>query len=393
MKILLVHNTYQSPGGEDVVFQNERTILSAAGHEVITYCRSNAEISEMSLTQRIVKLRTFMSSEPAKCDVSKLLQQENPDIVHVYNIFTMITPSIYDACQEAGIPVVQALQNYRLVCPKATLFRSGAICTQCQENGLRQSVRYGCYRQSRLTSAAAALSLHGQRKRSTWATDVAAYVAPSEFVRQKMAEAAIPIKKILFKPNFVSEDPGERSGAGSYALFVGRLSEEKGLLTLLRAWRQQKTDLSLRIVGDGPLRREVESEIARNRLETVQLTGWLDRTGVQAAMKDAKFLIFPSEWYEPFGQAIVEAFARGVPVIGSRLGAVEELISERRTGLLFAPGQADELAQKIDWASSHAGQLREMGRAARQEYEKKYTASANYAQLMAIYSQVLEERN
>ena len=393
MKIMMVHNTYQFPGGEDVVFENERSILLHRGHRVVTYCRSNTEISEMSLARRIVMLRTFISSEQAKQEVLELLKREKPDIVHVYNTFTMITPSIYDSCQEANIPVVQALQNYRLVCPTATLFRSGRTCVDCQEKGVWQSVLHGCYRNSRLISAAAALSLAAHRKRSSWDTHVDAYVAPSEFVRQKLAEAAIPDRRIFLKPNFVSQDPGVRSSLGSYALFVGRLSVEKGLSTLLRAWKQLQMVLKLHIVGDGPLRQQLEAEISQNDLSNVQLMGWLDRKRVQEAMKDAKFLIFPSEWFEPFGQTIVEAFACGVPVIGSRLGAVEELISDGRTGLLFAPGNAGDLALKIDWAWRHPREIAEMGRFARREYEAKYTAAINYTQLMAIYDRVLKDRN
>ena len=188
----------------------------------------------------------------------------------------------------------------------------------------------------------------------------------------------------------MSADPGTRSSNGSYALFVGRLSEEKGLFTLLAAWKRLETNLPLRIVGDGPLRAQLSSDISASRLTNVQLTGWLDRNGVQEAMKQASFLVFPSEWYEPFGLTIVEAFACGIPVIGSRLGAVEELINDGHTGLLFASGNPQDLAHRIDWASRHPHEIADMGRAARREYEEKYTANVNYAQLMTIYRHVLD---
>jgi len=393
VKILQIHNYYQRPGGEDAVFDHDRSILLNSGHQVITYCRSNAELSELSLAERVLMLKAFISSERAKQDVWDLLRRERPTIVHVYNTFAMITPSIFDACRSENIPVVQAVQNYRLVCPTATLFRSGKTCTDCDEKGLWSSVRHGCYRQSRLTTAVMAVSLGVHRKRGIWNTHVDAYIAPSEFVRRKLTKAAIPEEKIFLRPNFLSADPGARFSPGRHALFVGRLSDEKGIFTLLRAWNRIQIDIPLRIVGDGPLRSQIESEISSNQLTNVELTGWLERKDVHEAMKSAKFLIFPSEWYEPFGLTIVEGFACGAPVIGSRLGAVEELIKDGRTGLLFTAGNPEDLAHKIKWAVRHPEKLRDMGKAARREYEEKYNANVNYAKLMNIYSRVLEKRN
>lgn len=389
MKILMVHNAYQQPGGEDVAFEQECRALLSHRHKVITYCRSNAEIAEINLLKRVATLGNVISSAQAKEDIRKLLSKEKPEIVHVHNTFAMITPSVYEACNEKGIPVIQSIHNYRLLCPAATLFRAGRICTECEEVSLWRSIQHGCYRHSRSTTAMVALMLNVHRARRTWSSRVTAYVVPSEFLRRKLA-AAIPADRIVVKPNFVGLDPGVRSSTGSHALFVGRLTQEKGVLTLLRAWEKLEIDLPLLIAGDGPLRTQMEAEISRKGLRSIRLLGWSDRRAVQEAMKGAKFVIFPSEWYEPFGQTIVEAFACGTAVIGSRLAAAEEIISDGRTGLHFVPGQADDLARKVDWASRHPHEIAEMGTAARREYEMKYTADINYAQLMAIYNRVLE---
>jgi len=390
MKILLVHNYYQLPGGEDAVFDHDRKILEQGGHEVLTYCRSNNELSEMSLAQRMLSLDSFISSGQTKREIAELLRRHKPDLVHVYNTFTMITPAVFDACRQAGVPTVLAVQNYRLLCPTATLFREGKICNECQEHGLWNSVKHACYRESRFTTAAMALSLETYRRRGTWNTHVDAYIVPSQFVKQKLTETSIPKAKVFLRPNFLSSDPKPRKSPGSYALFVGRLSQEKGLCTLLNAWKLARVDMPLRIVGDGPLRPSIESQIAASGLNNVVLSGWLDRSAVHRAIQQAQFLIFPSEWYEPFGLTIVEAFACGVPVIGSRLGAVQELIDDNRTGLLFSASNAEDLAKKINWAFTHPEELRAMGHAARQKYEQQYSAEVNYARLLSIYSHLLE---
>src|SRR6267143_1280329 len=211
------------------------------------------------------------------------------------------------------------------------------------------------------------------------------YSAPTEFVRHKVVQAGLPADRISVKPNLVHPDPGMRVGAGEYALYAGRLAPEKGVGTLLRAWTLLEKPVPLRIVGDGPIRAALEAQRERSNLSNVHFDGWLSREKLRSALKRAAFLIFPSEWYEPFGLTILEAFACGVPVIASRLDPIMEMLEEGKTGLYFTPRQATELAAKVDWAWRHPHDMEMMGRAARVQYQAKYTPKQNYAVLMEIY--------
>jgi glycosyltransferase involved in cell wall biosynthesis len=392
MKILLVHNSYQQPGGEDVVFQQERELLDRAGHEVLTYCRSNWEIAGYSALKRLGLIGRVTWARDSRREIASLLHSQKPDLVHVHNTFLMVSPSIYSACREADIPVVQTLHNYRLLCPAANFFRHGRVCEECLEHSLWRSVLHGCYRKSRTETSAVALMLVVHRWRHTWTQGVKCFIALSEFSRQKFIEGGIPTEKITVKPNFVIADPGCRACGGEYALFIGRFSPEKRLVTLLTAWRRLRVRIPLRIVGGGPERASLEAHAKQMGLSDVRFLGQLPRDEVIAVLKGALWLLFTSEWYETFGMVIIEAFACGVPVICSRLGAMQEIVADGRTGLQFTPSDPDDLAQKIEWAWAHPEEMAAMGRAARAEYEAKYTAERNYEMLMEIYAKAIAAR-
>jgi glycosyltransferase involved in cell wall biosynthesis len=393
MKILLVHNTYQQPGGEDVVFEQERRLLQQYGHEVVTYSRSNHEIEQLSMFERVALVTRIISANDSKNDIRKILDMFRPDLVHAHNTFMMISPSVYEACGEAHVPVLQTLQNYRLLCPAALLFRDGHVCEECTAHGLLRSVWHGCYRDSRPTTAAVAVMLKTHRERRTWTDTVTGYVVATEFARQKFIDGGLPAEKIYVKPNFVDPDPGERSAPGDCALFVGRLSAEKGLSTLLAAWRQLDTSIPLVIAGDGPLRATLEAEAAQNNLRHVTFRGRLDANETRTAMKQARFLVLPSLWYEGFPMVMAESLACGTPVVGSRLGAMQEIITDGRTGLHFATGDSTDLAEKVEWAWNHPSDLAAMGREARRDYEALYTPEVNYSLLMSIYEQALRSQS
>lgn len=388
MKILLVHNSYQQPGGEDVVFEQEGQLLERYGHQVIRYKRSNHELEGLSGLQRLKLVRTILSADDSKRDIGNILRAEKPKLVHVHNTFMMISPSIYEACQMAQIPVVHTLHNYRLLCPATTHYRDGQVCEECAERSLLRSVWHGCYRDSRAT-AAVALMLKVHRARGTWTKAVDGYIALTEFSRQKFIEGGLPANRIHVKPNIVACDPGESDGRGQYALFVGRLSPEKGVSTLLAAWKQLTVSLPLMIVGDGPLRQGLEAEAERNGLRHVTFRGHVNNNDTREAMKHAAFLILPSLWYEGFPMVIAESLACGTPVLGSRLGSTEELIDDGRTGLHFTAGDASDLARKVEWAWSHPSELAAMGHEARRVYQTLYTPEKNYLQLMDIYEWLL----
>jgi len=393
MKIVIVHNTYQQPGGEDVAVAAESNLLERRGHTVIRYSRSNDEMAMMSAPRRLLMVKDMIHSEKSKREMLDLMRDERPDLVHVHNTFMMVSPSVFEACREAGIPVVQTLHNYRLLCPGWSLCREGKVCEECIESGLWRGVWHGCYRDSRLMTAAVALMLQVHRMRGTWSHDVGGYVALTNFARDKFIEGGLPASRIGVKPNFLESDPGNRSSSGGFALFVGRLSAEKGAEVVLEAWQKLKGTIPLVIMGDGPLREPLESEAAARNLSNVTFAGWRSRGEILSAMKSASLLITPSLWYEGFPMTVVEAFACGIPVICSRLGGLREIVEDGSTGLHFNPGDAEDLAGKLDLLWTQPSQLAAMGRAAREEYRRNYTAERNYELMMQIYARTMAACN
>jgi len=388
MNILLVHNTYQQPGGEDIVFANECKLLRRFGHNVITYERSNSQIDTYTDWSRVVLMKDVVWNSGCRREFSQLLKDARPDVVHVHNTFMMISPAIYSACQEARVPVVQTLHNYRLLCPAANFFRDGQICEECMTHSLVRGIAHACYHESFLATATVACMLKVHRALGTWPHAVNTYIALSNFSKQRFIAGGLPQEKIVIKPNFVDPDPGPRSSDGEYALFVGRLSEEKGLKTLLAACKHTPR-VSLVIVGDGPLRQELQACAQRLDLHNVVFRGRLPRQDIEAVLKNARFLVQPSECYENFPMTVVEAFACGIPVIGSRIGALKEIVTDGQTGLQFKPGDSEDLAAKIDWAWQHGEATRAMGLRARHEFESKYTAEKNHGHLVELYGRVL----
>lgn len=386
MRILTIHNSYQQPGGEDAVFMEEASLLRQHGHEVVEYRQDNHRLQTLN---RVAVAAQTIWSQPVYRALRQLLADLHPDIMHVHNTFVLISPAAYYASRQAGVPVVQTLHNYRLLCPAATFFRHGQVCEACLgKTPPWPAVLHACYRHSSVQSAVTAAMLTVHRGLKTWYTQVDTYIALTEFSRQKFIQGGLPAEKIVVKPNFVSPDPGRREGRGRYALFVGRLAAEKGVMTLLQAW-QQVGGVPLKVVGSGPLLHEVQTFMRVHQLADVELLGQCSAAEVLTVMKEAWFLVFPSEWYETFGRVAIEAFACGVPVLASRLGAMAELVDEGHTGLLFCPGEPGDLAAKVRWAVEHPQAMRRMGAQARQVYEEKYTAEYNYQMLMDIYARAI----
>jgi glycosyltransferase involved in cell wall biosynthesis len=390
MKIVVVHNTYQQPGGEDIVFRNECELLRGAGHEVVPYQRSNHDASSyVSVRQLALAKNTIWASDTRKA-FRDLLLQERPDVVHVHNTFVMMSPSIYWACRDAGVPVVQTLHNYRLLCPGATFFRNGKVCEDCLGHGVWRSVRHSCYQDSGPASAVVAAMLTTHRVLGTWSRLIDYFLAPTEFARRKFIQGGLPAEKILVKPNFVDPDPGAGTGNREYAAFVGRLSPEKGTRTLLAAWAKIDTRIPLHIVGDGPLRPELEAFAQKHGLSNIVFRGRMAWKEAMEVVKGARCLMFPSECYEgALPLTVVEAFACGTPVVASRLGAMQDLIENGSTGLHFTPGDADDLAAKAQFAWDHPELLAPMGVTARSVFEASYTAERNYALLMDTYEKAI----
>jgi glycosyltransferase involved in cell wall biosynthesis len=393
MKVLFVHNQYQQPsqqpGGEYIVVLAEEGVLRAAGHRVVEYIRQNDEIKDYGLgSKATLPLRTVWAWDSYR-EIKALLARERPDLAHFHNTFPLISPAAYYACRAAGVPVVQTLHNYRLLCPAAIFSRDGRVCEECIKHSVWRGVLHGCYRDSRAATTTVALMLAVHRRLSTWTHLVDCYIALTEFGRRKFIEGGLPAEKIAVKPHFVFRDPGVRDTRGEYALFAGRLAEEKGLPTLLAAWERMRNPVPLEIVGDGPLRPTLQNQAHRRMMGSIHFCGWMSPDRTLATIKQARFLVLPSECYETFGLVAIEAFACGVPVIASRLGAMEEIVEDGRTGLGFTPGDPEDLAAKVEWAWTHPKEMEAMGRAARAEYEAKYTADRDYQTLMEIYERAI----
>jgi glycosyltransferase involved in cell wall biosynthesis len=391
VNIVTVHNRYLLRGGEDEVFESEASLMTQFGWQVTPVIEQNTYPD--GVFKKIGVALDCVWSRRWYREFSALLQRVKPDVVHIHNFFPLISPSVYYACRKAGVPVVQTLHNYRLLCPAATFYRNGNVCEECLQHGLWRGVKYGCYQGSKAGTSALALMLQIHRRLRTWSTMVDCYIALTEFSRRKLIDGGLPSARIRVKPNFVLPDPGMREKRGQYALFAGRLVDPKGLPTLLAAWKQLRQPIPLVIVGDGPDRERLEAQLKEPGLENVVYRGRLPHEAMLEAIKGARFLMFPSEWYEGFPVTIAESFACGVPVICSRLGSMQEIVADGRTGLHFRPTEADDLASKIAWAWNHPEQMEAMGRGARLEFEAKYTAERNFYLLKEIYEFAMGSRS
>ena len=385
--IMLVHNFYQQQGGEDSVVDGELRLLREAGHRTVTFFRHNREIGDDSWWAKgKLALGAVWSLDSAR-ELRSVLQREKPDLVHFHNTMPLLSPSLYYVCEDLNIPVVQTLHNYRLLCPSAALYRDGKVCEECLGKVVPwPGVLHKCYRRDSLASAAVGAVIKTHELIGTWRSKVDRYIALTEFARRKLADNGVPGHKIVVKPNCVNPDPGAKQGPGDYALFVGRLSPEKGIRTLLGAWRRLKIPVPLVIIGEGPCGPDV-IETCTN-VSSVRSLGGMKNNKVIQAMKGARFLVLPSECYENFPLVLVEAFGCALPIVASALGALDELVNDGRTGLTFRAGDPDDLAAKVGWAWSHPWKMAQMGQEARAEFEAKYTAPSNYKALLAVYDQV-----
>ncbi|MGO9327472.1 MAG: glycosyltransferase family 4 protein [Steroidobacteraceae bacterium] len=392
MKVLLVHNKYRTsaPSGEDIAVANERRMLESRGVEVIAFERCNDDLDDSSLMAKAAVALNTVWSRRSRAELTMVLREVRPDIAHVHNTFSVISPSVYGACRAAGVPVVQTLHNFRFFCPGALFLRDGKPCEACVEKNLLQSIRYRCYRNSVAATATLATMLSVHRAIGTYDRDIDRYIALTQFARGKFANAGIADAKLVVKPNFIPNPPDPGHGEGRYVVFVGRLTEGKGVETLIDAWRDLGS-VKLRIVGDGNLRVQLEARAKREGLN-IEFTGKQDRAAVLEAISNATFLIMPSVWYETFGLVVAEAFACGTPVLVSRIGSLDELVQEGTTGAKFTPGDPRDLANAVRTMLGDEARLQRMRIGARSFFDAHLTEEKNYSQLMTIYEDVLAKR-
>jgi glycosyltransferase involved in cell wall biosynthesis len=335
-----------------------------------------------------IAARTFWNNQTYR-EVRDLIRRERPQVVHCTNTFPLMSPSVYYAAHEEGVPVVQALRNYRLLCANGLLLRDGAVCEDCVgRRSTWRSIVHGCYRESRGASAVVTAMLALHRRLGAYGRMIDRFYTLTEFAKSRFVRAGAPADKIDVKPNFIDPAPLPGTASGDYAIFVGRLSAEKGIACLLDAWRQAPPSLPLVIVGDGPLRETVQAA-AKQRPDI----RWLDQQPHERVLDligEARLLVMPSIWYETFGRTLIEAFAKGTPVLASHIGAMSEIVSEGETGMLFEPGNTGDLVAKLQAMIGDSHGLSEMRRAARARYETWFTADINYRVLMEIYGRALK---
>jgi glycosyltransferase involved in cell wall biosynthesis len=387
MKILVAHNFYKLAGGEDQCVAAEVALLRAHGHEVTQYLLSNDTIDGM--WRLPLAGRTIWSRQTIQ-DMRRLIRADRPQVAHFHNTFPLMSPAAYYAAHAEGVAVVQTLHNFRLVCVNALLFRDGKPCEDCLGKTTSwRGVAHGCYHHSSAESAVVAAMLATHRCLGTWRHAVDAYIALSEFSRRKFIEGGLPPHRIAVKPNFAYPEPGIGAGQGGYALYVGRLSEEKGVQTLLGAWSSLADTMVLKIVGDGPLGEAVREAAARNA--SIHWLQSLSHERVYDLMGAAALLVLPSQCYEgALPRVVIEAFAKGTPVVVPGHGAMADIV-DGRNGLCFAAGDAEDLAAKIRQLYSDASALKRMRVAARETFDRNFTAEVNHEALMAIYGRAIDD--
>lgn len=391
MRILIVHNKYLCPGGEDEVVKSEQNMLERFGNAVLLYERSNQEIKSYAFMKKIkFFLKDIYSSQVIFRDIQSVLKKFKPDIVHIHNTFSVIGNSIYRACQEEKIPIVQTLHNYRFLCPIGVFYRKGNICEDCTTKGKKSAVINRCWKNSYLLSGLLVNTIKNAYEKINFSDIVSQFIVPTRFSQEKYVKNGWDPKKLSIKSNFLSTDLQALPKRGNYALFVGSLQSYKGVELLVKAFGKLGRGFPLKIIGDGPLKSKVEESVHQFDGEYLGQQEWQNTIRY---IQHAKFLILPSTCYEVSPRVIIEAFACGVPVVVSNIGGMAEAVTDGKTGSHFKVNNSDDLAQKAKYMFENDEGNILMGHNARLEYEQKYTVEKNYSALISIYQKVIMNFN
>ncbi|ELS34334.1 MULTISPECIES: glycosyltransferase family 4 protein [Pseudanabaena] len=405
LHIVMVHDRYQYVGGEDVSTDADVELLREYGHQVTLIEVHNDIIKAFSQFEKLKLFAETAWNFKVYREMQSQFQTLKPDLVHVQNFFPLFSPSVHAAARSLNIPTVQHLHNFRLGCLNGYLLKDGKICEACVGRNPWRGIVYGCYRKSLVASVAVWTMVTVNRWRRTWTQDVNAFITPSHFAAQKLIEIGIPSDLLYVKPYVINPtnhlnnlnhaehqdiqiEP--RSADMINFLFVGRLSPEKGVITLLKAWSElNRTDWQLKIVGEGDQKLILQSFVKDYGLTNVQFLGYLPPSQIAEVMQTATAIVVPSQWYETFGRVVVEAFACGKPVLASEMGALAELITPEYNGFLIPSDRLSAWIEKLYWCGTNPEAMRTIGKNAYQTYQELYTRSTNYQQLMAIYGAVL----
>jgi glycosyltransferase involved in cell wall biosynthesis len=380
-RVLLLHNRYRLPGGEDVVVAAQEKLLRARGHEVRVLQKDNRDIDSYNIFRKAALFFKTADNIAATFEVAKLVKEFQPHVAYVHNTLPLLSPSIYKPLRSAGVKIVQWLHNYRLVCAAGTMYRDGAPCRLCLDDGLQNAVKYRCWNKSKMASLAVTRMLERHRRARTWHTEVDLFVALNSEMKETLVRAGVvPAEKVVVQGNFAELPAVDAPDSGSGFIFVGRLAPEKGITTLLAA-AALVPQATFTIIGQGPATLPAASP-------NIQFLGQVEHADVLRQITASRALIFPSEWQEPFGLSIVEAMALGRPVIASRTAGPKEIVVHEETGLLFEPGNVAELRASIERLERDPDYALRLGRAGRERYLKAYSAEAGYAALAGIHQRL-----
>lgn len=403
MKILLVNKFHYLKGGSEKVYFDTKELLEKNGHTVVCFSMEHEKNEACADDQYFVssvdysthdnwfsKAKRFIYNKEATEKLEILLEQEKPDIAHLHNISHQLTPSILKPLKKRGIPIVQTLHDYQVICPNYRLYTEGEVCERCKKHKYYNCVIHKCVQNSAAASTLAALELKLQWLFRFYKEKVDLFISPSAFLKNKLAEWGVT-RPVEVVPNFVDTEKMQPAYMpGNYLICVSRLSEEKGVLTLLEAM-QKLPDVQLKLVGDGPQKDNVEKFVKQRKLVNVQYLGEKRGLELQYLIRGARFLVLPSEWYENYPMVAIEAMALGKPILAANIGGLPEIVVENVAGWLFHSGSAKDLREKIQTHFGDIETIERLGRQARARVEQINCSKAHYEKLIACYNKVLPE--
>jgi len=387
MNVLLIHDFYQLYGGEDAVALAEKELLEQHGEQVTSYTRHNDEIMRYTLLEKLAFISNTIYSLRTSRELRGIVEMGQPDAAYIHNVFPLISPSAYHTLDSLKVPSFQVVHDFRFLCPNGWFYSNGHICERCKQGNYLNAVRYRCYRDSYTLSALYSASI-GLNRIAGMLRKISAFICLTEFMKLQLLEVGIPEEKLFIKPNFI--DPTgviPCPGGGYYVVYLGRLSSEKGLWTLVRAFEALKNPL-LKIVGTGPLETALKGYVRERGITNIEFAGF--KTGLEKwdLLKGSLLSVVPSEWYEAFGLVVLEAYAAGKPVVASDIGGLSCIVRNGKSGILFRPGSVADLAEKVRYLIERPAEIEAMGRYGRQLVETEYGPERAYVTLMEIFDKV-----
>lgn len=382
MKILQVHNIYIGKTGEETVIEEEKKVLERHGHEVVQFVKNNSELSQYSKLQQLKMYRSLLSSSAIARELEAVIEKEQPDVCHVHNTFPIITPVVYKVCKFKNLPVVQTLHNYKMVCTNSLMFRQGEVCEKCMNKNMLNSVKYKCYRNSYLATAAQASVIQYHRLIGTWDKLIDRYVCLTQFHKEKLVSGGLPAEKTVVKHNFIAES-GLDCIREDFFLFVGKIDDYKGLQDLLYLFRHNQHSRFI-LIGKS------EQPEMFDEFKNVEHLGECERDVVLDHMRRCKAVIFPSKYYEGMPMVLLEAFSHRKAVISRNRGAMSSMVIEGHNGTKYEA--EDDLVKAVDVFQKDPDLVNRLGENAYLEYKEKYSVEKGYQNLVELYSHVLQEK-